>query len=246
MAEDTVVVELEGAGFLLDDLEALVHFRGLLDELAADAAGGAAISWKLRRFGAGSLVAEVQGVAEDRDAVRRVVDANGRVWASLAEGGPFPFSDAARRCADRLTSMLDGRVTTVRFRSGARVSEINRPTGQALAAPLPPPKSLGAVTGVVETLSRRNGPRFVVYPDDGGGVACYVPPRQEERLRELWGKRVRVEGLLQRHRETGAPQSIREVTHIEVVEPSAGDIEDLWGILPLSNRKPEDVLREAW
>ncbi len=122
MRDDTVALELEGSGFQLDDLDALQHFRGLLRELAADAAGGAAITWELRRFGTGSLVAEVQGTAEDQDAVHRVAAAYDCVGAALAAGDPVPYSDAVSAHTDRLTSLIDGRVESLRFRTGGRVS----------------------------------------------------------------------------------------------------------------------------
>ena len=116
MADDTIALELEGSGFQLDDLDALQHFGGLLRELAADAAGGAAITWELRSLRTGSLVAEVKGTAEDQDAVHRVAAAYDCVGAALAVGDPVPYSDAVSVHADRLTSLINGRVEALRFR----------------------------------------------------------------------------------------------------------------------------------
>ena len=157
MPDDTVALELEGSGFQLDDLDALQHFRGLLRELAADAAGGAAITWELRRFGTGSLVAEVQGTAEDQDAVHRVAAAYDCVGAALAVGDPVPYSDAVSAHTDRLTSLIDGRVESLRFRTGGRVREVRHASAAALWKPFPHLESFGAIEGVVETLARRRG-----------------------------------------------------------------------------------------
>ena len=247
MPDDTVALELEGSGFQLDDLDALQHFRGLLRELAADAAGGAAITWKLRRFGTGSLVAEVQGTAEDQDAVHRVAAAYDCVGAALAAGDPVPYSDAVSAHTDRLTSLIDGRVELLRFRTGGRVREVRHASATALWKPQPHLDSFGAIEGVVETLARRRGPRFVVYPDDEvPGVPCYVTAEHEARMPELWGKRVRVEGLLRRDGETDMPLSIRDVTEIEIVKPSVEETEDLWGVLSAASRKPEEIMRAEW
>ena len=60
---------------------------------------------------------------------------------------------------------------------------------------------------------------------------------------ELWRKRVRVEGLLRRDSSSGLPQSIRDVTDIQVLEPPATEPEDLWGILPTVDAVP--ALREC-
>lgn len=247
MADDTIALELEGSGFQLDDLDAIQHFRGLLRELATDAAGGAAITWELRRFGTGSLVAEVKGTAEDQDAVHRVVAAYDCVGAFLAVGDPVPYSEAVCVHADRLTSLIDGRVKSLRFRTGRRVREVRHATTTVLWKPLPHLDSLGAIEGVVDALARRRGTRFVVYPDDElRGVPCYVTAEHEARMLELWGQRVRVEGVLRRDGVTDMPLSIRDVTHIEIVSPSGEETEDLWGVLPLPLPKPEEVMRAEW
>ena len=64
---------------------------------------------------------------------------------------------------------------------------------------------------------------------------------------KLWGKRVRVQGLLRRNPVTGARLSIRDISNIEELGPSATNLSDLWGILPSrTDRKPEEVIRAAW
>lgn len=247
MADDTIALELEGSDFQLDDLDAIRHFHGLLRELAVEAAGGAAITWELRRFGTGSLVAEVKGTAEDQDAVHQVAAAYDCVGAALAVGDPVPYSEAVSVHADRLTGLIDGRVEYVRFRTGGRVREVRHATTTALLKPPPRLESFGAIEGVVETLARRHRTRFVVYPDDEGrAVPCYVTAKQEATMLTLWGKRVRVEGLLRRDSETDLPHSIREVTHIEIVKPPGEESEDLWGVLPAATREPEEVIRADW
>ena len=63
---------------------------------------------------------------------------------------------------------------------------------------------------------------------------------------EFWGKRVRVEGLLRRDRETDMPLSIRDVTYIEIVKSPVEETEDLWGVLSAASRKPEEIMRAEW
>ena len=105
-------------------------------------------------------------------------------------------------------------------------------------------ESFGSVEGTVEKLAQGRAAWFAVYPDEASrGVACYVRGEDAARLAELWRKRVRVEGLLRRDSSSGLPQSIRDVTDIQVLEPPATEPEDLWGILPTVDAVP--ALREC-
>ena len=249
MADNTIALEVHGSDFVLDDLSSVVeHFHGLLSDLAAEVVPGAAVTWRLGRFGAGSIVAEVRGEAEDPAAVDKVIAAYDRVGAALATGDPVPYSDAILVHTDRLTGLINGRVTSVRFRTQSRMHEIKRPAPGALVEHAPYLESYGSVEGVVETLARRHGTRFVVYPDDGQrSVSCYVRAEQEAEMLKLWGKHVRVEGLLRRDPITGARLSIRDISNIEELGPSATNPSDLWGILPSrTDRKPEEMIRAAW
>ena len=105
-------------------------------------------------------------------------------------------------------------------------------------------ESFGSVEGTVEKLAQGRAAWFAVYPDEASrGVACYVRGEDAAKLSRLWRKRVRVVGLLRRDTSTGRPQSIRDVTNIEVLKPPATEPEDLWGILPTVDAAP--ALREC-
>ena len=249
MGDNTIALEVHGSDFVLDDLSSVVeHFHGLLSGLAAEVAEGAEVTWRLGRFGTGSIVAEVHCEAADPAVVDQVVAAYDRVGAALARDGPVPYAGAVLTHTDRLTGLIDGRVTSVLFRTDRRVHQVQRPTLGALVEHVPYPESYGSVEGVVETLARRPGTRFVVYPDGGQpSVSCYVRAEQEASMLKLWGKHVRVQGLLRRNPVTGARLSIRDISNIEELGPSATNPSDLWGILPSgTERKPEEMIRAAW
>ena len=249
MADNTIALEVHGSGFVLDDLTSVVeHFHGLLSELAGEVAEGAEVSWRLGRFGTGSIVAEVYCESEDPAVVDQVVTAYDQVGAALASGKPVPYAGAVLTHTDRLTGLIDGRATSVLFRTGRRVHRVQRPTLGALVEHAPYLESYGSVEGVVETLARRHGTRFVVYPDGGQrSVSCYVRAEQEPAMLELWGKHVRVEGLLRRNPVTGDRLSIREISNIEELAPPTTNPADLWGVLPTAtDRKPEEIIRAAW
>ena len=249
MADNTIALELHGSDFVLDDLgTAVEHFRGLLSDLATEVAEGADVTWRLGRFGTGSIVAEVRCESDDPAAVDRVIAAYECVGAALANEEPIPYSEAIATHTDRLTGLINGRVTSVRFITRGQVHEVQQPAPSALAEQDPHLDSYGAVEGMVDTLAWRRGIRFVVYTDDGArGVPCYMSLEDEAKMAGLWRKRVRVEGLLRRDSGTGLPLSIRDVTNIEVLEPPVAEPEDLWGILPtVGDRKPEEIIRAGW
>jgi hypothetical protein len=80
-------------------------------------------------------------------------------------------------------------------------------------------KSLGAIEGRIQTLSNRKGLRFVVFDIlNDRAVSCYLSEGQEDRMREIWGKRAIVEGEISREKETGRPLAIRHITDIKVLE----------------------------
>jgi len=108
--------------------------------------------------------------------------------------------------------------------------------------------SFGSIEGAVEKLAQIHAAPFAVFPDDAArGVPCYVGGEDAAKLSGLYRKRVRVEGLLRRDSSSGLPQSIRDITKIEVLEPPATDPTDLWGILSTTgDRKPEEIIRAAW
>ena len=249
MADNTIALELHGTDFVLDDLGVAVeHFRGLLTDLATDVAEGSGVTWRLGRLGTGSIVAEVRCEADDPVTVDQVISAYERVGAALANGDPVPFSETIVAHTDRLTGLINGRVTSVRFRTARTTHEVRQPAPSTLARQAPHEDSFGAVEGVVETLAWRRGVRFVVYPvDEARGVPCYMSTEDEAKMAQLWRKRVRVEGLVRRDSATGDPLSIRDITNIEVLEPPAAEPEDLWGILPtIGDRKPEEVIQAGW
>ena len=88
---------------------------------------------------------------------------------------------------------------------------------------------------------RRSSPSTQTKLRDG--VPCYLSDEDEAKMSGLWRKRVRVVGLLRRDSSSGLPQSIRDVTNIQVLEPPATEPEDLWGILPTVDAVP--ALREC-
>src|SRR5690242_1859744 len=99
----------------------------------------------------------------------------------------------------------------------------------------------GAVEGEVQTLTKRHGLRFTLYEFlNDKAVSCYLQEGQEEQMRNIWGKRAIIEGVVSRDKH-GHPISVRQIAHIIPIEEE-GDYTQARGILPMA---PDDELPEV-
>ena len=115
--------------------------------------------------------------------------------------------------------------------------------------------SYGAVTGTMETLAKRRGPKFILYDLlFDRPIRCFLRTEQIEQLnvRDIWGKMVTVSGMIGRDRSQGHVVRINDITDIAVlpgVPPGSykrarGVLADRAGVDP-----PEDRirrLRDTW
>ncbi len=103
------------------------------------------------------------------------------------------------------------------------------------------------IEGRVETLTRRHTLRFTLYDVFyDRAVSCFLEQGQEELMRDAWGKRCLVEGIIIRERQTGRPIAIRKVSHLEVLgEPAPGEYQRARAVIPFSadDPLPEEIIR---
>ena len=108
--------------------------------------------------------------------------------------------------------------------------------------------SIGAITGIVQTLSSRNSLMFNLYDAlHNKRVACYMEEGQEELMREAWGRRVRVSGSVSRETDTGKPVAVRQILNVEILsEVAAGSYRQARGAVPWQSgfEKPEEAIRQ--
>jgi hypothetical protein len=228
MAVDIVTLELTGDVSLDDLSHAVWHLRGLLTELAREVAEDAEIVWIVEALESGSALAAVRGlpVNEQRmQDVEDVVRAYGKVGTAMQSGAHIGYSTAVTREAHALTSVLSGRIETIRFETPETEATVIAPPGADMSRiPLPDKVAgYGAVEGRVQTLTSRGGLRFTLYDIlNDRAVSCYFGETfDREVMRGVWGSRAVVEGWVTRDAQTGRPLAIRRVTDV-VPRPEGG------------------------
>ena len=108
--------------------------------------------------------------------------------------------------------------------------------------------ALGAVEGLVQTLSNRGGLRFILYDlVFDKAVSCYLDPGREDVMIDAWGQRAIVEGDVSRSTADGRPLTIRSVSRVSLVDdPPADSYLRARGAVPLRTGAPmpEETIRK--
>jgi len=244
--KDTLTFALEGDVTLESFSSVLSAFNALLGHLSKEVGGDAAIDWMVEELYAGSAVATFHGLYEDLKIVETVVDAYETVGDALANGYEIPYSEPVRRSVGNITSVLNGKITTIRFETPTREFIVSSKTMAGIKAP-PMKYSLGTVKGIIQTLSMRKKLSFTLWDAlFDRPVNCYLKEGEQERMRSAWGKRAVVSGRVGRQAETGRPIIVREVKAIHILEEmEPGRYRRARGVLPWKegDEKPEDSLK---
>lgn len=227
--------------------EAVSHFASLLKALSEAVAGrNAPVDWWFGEIVAGSAI--VTAVSDDEKAAVVARDCL-RVGRALDGHGDMPHGERVRVPAGKLVAMFDKGVRE--FRIGTSEDDVvlcrNALHGKPVVVPLRP--ALGAIEGTVEVLSRRRGLHFNLYDSlHDRPVSCYVSAEHADLMRDIWGRRVIVQGLVSRDAERGWPFAVREVTRIEPVpDVPPGSYRRARGILPRRPGQPraEEAIRRT-
>jgi len=243
MAKDTITLALGGEVNLSHFATAVSNLEGLVQSLGKVESVGK-VQWIVSDLQVGSAIATVHGVGILKE-VERIVNAYEDVGQCYHEGRrPSQYSSSVVKHADAIVGIIGEKVTSVRFETPDKDFTVGAlPT---MASEIT--KSFGAIEGRVQTLSNRKGLRFVLFDTlHDRAVSCYLSEGQEEKMREMWGKRAIVEGVISRELESGRPLAIRHIADVKVlIEPSKGSYLRARGIVPRGPRVPlaEDIIRQ--
>ncbi|HET7623371.1 MAG TPA: hypothetical protein VFK39_15810 [Gemmatimonadaceae bacterium] len=210
--------------------EAAQALLAVVREVAQEVAGDAtALRWIIRELRAGSAVLEAEPEILD-DAltpavVERIMTAAGDGMRALEEDGvgrPAFFTDSALRSAKRLAGILAaGEVGTSTIRIGpVTVAPTQRVAANVDEIIMGKVKSIGAVEGLLVTVSKRDGYRFFVQDRvRDHRVECHFKDDLLGSVLKAFDKLVIVRGVVW-SRKDGAPQRI-DVRSFEVLENDA-------------------------
>lgn len=246
---DSITLVLDGKVTLPELAAAVAHFSGLVSALTSEVAAGATIEWEVTSLEGGSARATAKGRGSPL-AVGIVVQAYEQVGDSLDKNQPIPYGPRVAREAMGIVSLINGNIESVKFETENRDVLVRHRFEESDAGPPPrllPKITIGAVEGIVETLSRRGGLRFTLYDIlHHKAVSCYLRPGFEEIMRDAWGKRVVVAGRVTRDPVTGRALSVRDVTQVAPVEiGKPGDWMEAIGAAPWLAEPSEDIIRRG-
>lgn len=182
-----------------------------------------------------TLLADIDGEA-DLHSIDDVVDSYGKLGVALEHGGPITgYSDQAIKHARAITSILNGRIRSVRFETAKVDATILSDSAERTMRRMHL-GSYGSIEGRVQALSNRRSLRFMLYETlTGRGVTCYLDAEKEEMILGVWGRRVVVEGWISRDPLTGQAINIREIDAVVVLD----------AVEPGSYKQARGVLRDG-
>ena len=222
----------------------MLSLRQLVDALTQEVSGEANIDWIMDELTAGNAIATIRGFADRIEDVERVVKAYAVVGQALERHETIPFSRQVEDAARKLTAVLNGKITSIRFETDAVDSTITTGARDHSPAYL---AAFGAIEGRIETLHSRRRLSFTLYDSlNDHAVYCRLRPEQHEVVRNAWDKRAIVEGWIKREPTSGRPVEIDPVDNVRVLpEADPGSYRRARAIAPAvaGDEPPEAVLR---
>ena len=240
MARNTVTFALGGRV----DIHKLAEGINALQRLIAALTRSDDVAWVVEDLQSGSAVATLRGESSDPAKIERIVNDYGDVGGRLERQEILHYGPRVVQAADAIRNLAQT-IEYVRFETPDDDYTIYG-NGQAPGRSLS--KSVGAITGRVQTLSNRGGLRFNLYDAvHDRAVGCYLLQGQEELMRKAWGRRARVSGSISRELPTGRPLAIRQIRNVEILEDFAPGSYRLargavqWNI---GDKMPEEIIRQ--
>lgn len=251
MTDDILTIALDGDITLADFSEAIRLFRLLVDALSQEVGGKTKVDWRIDDLQTGSAIATIRGTSPRPEITEEIIRAFAIVGSALQRHETIPYSDKVRRRASAIPDLVQGSIVSIRLETPFSDSLITRHTGQPKVSEIT--YAYGQVRGAVQTLTSRRGLKFTLYDSIfDKPISCYLKEDQEEIMRDAWGRKVIVSGLIGREPDQKCAVVVREIQAIEVlVDVPSSSYLFARGALSAEkeNEKPEAVIRsirDAW
>jgi len=241
----TTLTVMFGGDVPLDLFAQSMHnLQRLIEALAQEVSGKALITWIVEDLATGSAIATIRGESEQKEDVERVVRAFAVVGKSLERNETIPFSPRVANAAHKMTSVLNGKITSIRLETDYEASTVNSSSPAQSRAYL---SAFGALEGRIETLRSRGRKSFTLYDSlNDMAVYCSLGSDQSELVRDAWDRRVIVEGWIKREPRNGRPVEINPVENVTILpEVAPGSYRLARAIAPArpGGESPEVVIR---
>lgn len=265
MANNIVTLILNGEVSLDEYSKAIHEFNSLINNLQKEYAPDGNIIWEIDNLEFGSAIASARGEVEVEDEiiyVENVVNQYERVAERTIKGDLSEFSEDIQNNIKNITSIINGRVQSIRFETNntdweisKRLSDIEELKKSIVYEDFIDESSevhfletYGVVKGRVQAMSREKQYRFTLYDlNDHRAISCFLNKDFEEDMRNAWGKLAEVEGIVRRDLETGKPTTVKQVKRVNVIEEGKpGGWRKAFGCAPnyTGGVPPEEAIRK--
>jgi hypothetical protein len=238
MASGTITLAIEGEVSLARFVAGMRGFGELVLGLTVELRGKERVDWTVEELRSGSAVITASGTADREDVLDRVVSAYENVGQALSAHEVIPYSDRVSRAAHSIEKLIGEAITALRFETSNRdFMVLSRAEPKPTA---PPDMSYGAIEGRVQMVTSRNSLRFTLYDIlFDRAVSCYLEKGREDLMRDAWGHRAIVEGLISRDSQSGRPIAIRQIRQVGVIpDPVGGSYRKARASLPANADSP--------
>ena len=241
MADNTMTLALDGNVPLRAFALAIEHFSGLVEALATHFQARDGVEWFIDDLVKSSAIATVRGESETPQKVEQVIRGFTEVATALRSNSRIPYSARVRTHASQIRDIINGQVTAIRFETAdADIVLADRSSSLLL------PPAFGGIEGQIQTLTNRVSLRFTLFDAFyDRAVSCYLTEGNDDIIREAWGRRAAIEGLVTREPDSGRPVSIRGITSIEILPDDIPHYEEARGIVTVQEGAPsaEEIIR---
>lgn len=237
-AEYKVTLELDGPKITSDKFVRAVNaFFGMVNDVSKQVSGkNSALSWVVSVESGSARINAMPEPTElsDWDTIPPILKAIEESTTSIESGSDIPryFSDHGLERMRDLASIKDDGVSSIRLIVDNTTVNISHYTTAHVDDILgEKSKALGTIEGKLQMITERGGFKFAIYDDlTDKRVECHVSPEKFEDIKNAFGKRVSVYGIVN-YRESGIPNSVKVQEFRVLSKKNLPTFEDMKGIL---------------
>ena len=222
MSRDDLKLRLDGDSISPRTLaSAISRYVKALDALTDDVGSDADVKWVLTGLSMSRPTISVSPKSPQVEMIETLQTSYVEMWSSIQLGTPFPFSTAVRSCADAMTDLLNGEIKALSFEGDGQTIEITSPSKIVPASEMRI-TTFGRLEGRARRLDGQQGAKLRFDLDHTGysrNVRCHVTEDEADQLREIWLKRVAVEGDIEWDITRERPVSMRNIRSIAELDP---------------------------
>lgn len=222
MANDTLMLALNGDVTLQDFSKAMYRFKEIIIGLQEDVAPTSKIEWYVDELKAGSATAIIKGVpktSKDIQAIKNIGSAYVDIGRRIVHGETLDNSDIVVNAITNLRELVNGRISSIIIQAAGKKYTIKQHTIFTPRKTYWDTETFGCVRGRVQSISERQYPHFTLYDyNDDHAILCSLPEGQKEKMRGIWGKLAYVEGTISRDENSDLVTSISNISNIEIIK----------------------------